>query len=80
LEAVESAAGSHEDGLSTLIGAAIIRPICGRYASFLPVEALASFGTVNLLPNLAPSWNVAPTQGAAVVRRHPDTGGAISTC
>jgi putative SOS response-associated peptidase YedK len=50
--------------------------MCGRYASFLPAEAIARiFGTVNPLPNLAPSWNVAPTQGAAVVRRHPDTGG-----
>jgi hypothetical protein len=29
---------------------------------------------VSPLPNLAPSLNVAPTQGAAVVRRHPDTG------
>jgi putative SOS response-associated peptidase YedK len=50
--------------------------MCGRYASFLPAEATArAFGTVNPLPNLAPSWNVAqPTQGAAVVRRHPDTG------
>ena len=48
--------------------------MCGRYASFLPAEALVwMFGTV---PNLAPSWNVAPTQDAAVVRRHPDT----STC
>jgi putative SOS response-associated peptidase YedK len=25
------------------------------------------------LPNLAPSWNVAPTQSALVVRRHPET-------
>jgi putative SOS response-associated peptidase YedK len=25
-------------------------------------------------PNLAPSWNVAPTSDAAVVRRHPETG------
>jgi putative SOS response-associated peptidase YedK len=50
--------------------------MCGRCASFLPAEAIARiFGTVNPLPNLAPSWNVAPTQGAAVVRRHPDTGG-----
>jgi putative SOS response-associated peptidase YedK len=31
------------------------------------------FGTVNPLPNLAPSWNVAPTQSALVVRRHPET-------
>ena len=48
--------------------------MCGRYASFLPAEAMTRiFGTVNPLPNLAPSWNVAPTQDAAVVRRHPDT-------
>jgi putative SOS response-associated peptidase YedK len=53
-----------------------IRTMCGRYASFLPAEAIARmFGTVNPLPNFAPSWNVAPTQDAAVVRRHPDTGG-----
>jgi hypothetical protein len=37
-------------------------PLCGRYASFLPAEAMARiFGTVNTLPNLAPSWSVAPT-------------------
>lgn len=49
--------------------------MCGRYASFLPAEALARiFGTANPLPNFAPSWNVAPTQDAAVVRRHPQTG------
>jgi hypothetical protein len=35
--------------------------MCGRYASFLPAEAIARiFGTTNPLPNLAPSWNVAP--------------------
>jgi putative SOS response-associated peptidase YedK len=44
--------------------------MCGRYASFLPAEAMARiFGTVNPLPNLAPSWNVAPTNDLAVVRR-----------
>jgi putative SOS response-associated peptidase YedK len=49
--------------------------MCGRYASFLPGEAVARlFHTVNPLPNLAPSWNVAPTQSAMVVRRHPETG------
>ena len=37
-------------------------PPGGRYASFLPAEAMARiFGTVNPLPNLAPSWSVAPT-------------------
>jgi hypothetical protein len=45
--------------------------------SFLPAEAIARiFGTVKPLPDLAPFWNVAqPTQGAAVVHRHPVTGG-----
>jgi putative SOS response-associated peptidase YedK len=43
--------------------------MCGRYASFLPAEAIARiFGTVNPLPN------VAPTNDCAVVRRHPQTG------
>jgi SOS response associated peptidase (SRAP) len=58
------------------IGAANDPPMCGRYPSFLPAEAIARiFGTVNPLPNLAPSCNVAPTQAAAVVRRNPDKGG-----
>jgi putative SOS response-associated peptidase YedK len=33
-----------------------------------------TFRTVNPLLNLEPSWNVAPTQLAPVVRRHPETG------
>jgi putative SOS response-associated peptidase YedK len=49
--------------------------MCGRYASFLPPEAIARFfRTVNPLPNLPPSWNVAPTQQAMVARRHSETG------
>ncbi len=49
--------------------------MCGRYASFLPAEALAQmFGTVNPLPNWEPNWNMAPTQSAPVVRLHPQTG------
>jgi putative SOS response-associated peptidase YedK len=49
--------------------------MCGRYAAFLPAEAVARlFHTVNATPNVAPSWNVAPTQDAMVVRRHPKTG------
>jgi putative SOS response-associated peptidase YedK len=54
--------------------------MCGRYASFLPAEALAKlFGTVNPLPNPEPTWNMAPTLDAPVVRlskdgqRHLDT-------
>jgi putative SOS response-associated peptidase YedK len=43
--------------------------MCGRYASFLPAEALARiFGTVNPLPNLEITWNMAPTRDAPVVR------------
>ncbi len=49
--------------------------MCGRYAAFLPAEAVARlFHTVNPVPNLPPSWNVAPSQEAMVVRRHPGTG------
>jgi hypothetical protein len=33
-----------------------------------------TFRAVNPLLNLEPSWNVAPTQMAPVVRRHPETG------
>ncbi len=48
--------------------------MCGRYASFLPAEALARlFRTANPLPNFAPSWNIAPSQAAPVVRLHPET-------
>jgi putative SOS response-associated peptidase YedK len=48
--------------------------MCGRYASFLPPELIARlFGTTNPLPNLKPTWNMAPTMDAPVVRRHPET-------
>src|SRR5262245_23949721 len=51
--------------------------MCGRYASFLPPEAILRYfhiHTANPIPNVAASWNVAPTQDAMVVRRHPQTG------
>ncbi|MCB8878457.1 SOS response-associated peptidase [Acidisoma silvae] len=50
--------------------------MCGRYASFRSAEAIkALFRTVNSLPEGArPSWNIAPSQPALVVRRHPETG------
>lgn len=52
-----------------------LRPMCGRYASFLPAEHIARlFRTVNPTPNVPPSWNVAPSQDAMVVRRHPESG------
>ena len=48
--------------------------MCGRYASFLPAEALRSmFHTVNPTPNWEPTWNMAPTRHAPVVRLHPET-------
>jgi len=48
--------------------------MCGRYAFFLPPEAVARlFLTTNALPSIGPSWNVAPSQQAMVVRRHPET-------
>jgi putative SOS response-associated peptidase YedK len=43
--------------------------MCGRYASFLPTEFIAHlFVTVNPLPKLALTWNMAPTMEAPVVR------------
>ncbi|MSO90172.1 MAG: SOS response-associated peptidase [Acetobacteraceae bacterium] len=48
--------------------------MCGRYASLLPTEALrAVFRTVNPPPNSAPSWNMAPSRLAPVIRLHPET-------
>jgi putative SOS response-associated peptidase YedK len=39
--------------------------MCGRYASFLPAEALARlFETKGPVPNLEPTWNMAPTKDA----------------
>jgi putative SOS response-associated peptidase YedK len=47
--------------------------MCGRFASTLPLEQLAHlFAITEPPPNAAPSWNVAPTQAAVVVRRRPE--------
>ena len=47
--------------------------MCGRYASFLPAVAIANiFGTINPLPNIAPTWKMAPTMDAPVVRLSRD--------
>ncbi|MFL5258004.1 MAG: SOS response-associated peptidase [Rhodopila sp.] len=49
--------------------------MCGRYAVFLPADAIvALFKTTGPTPNWAPTWNMAPTRDAPVVRRHPETG------
>ena len=48
--------------------------MCGRYVVATPPEELQRlFGTVNDLPNFAPTWNMAPTRQAPVVRLHPET-------
>ncbi len=49
--------------------------MCGRFVQTMPADVMRQlFRTAGALPNLAPSWNVAPTQSAPVVRRHPETG------
>jgi len=49
--------------------------MCGRFAAQLPAELVARlFRTSGPLPNIAPNWNVAPTQDALVVRRNHDSG------
>jgi putative SOS response-associated peptidase YedK len=49
--------------------------MCGRYASFLPPELIARlFRTTNATPNYKPTWNLAPTDDALVVRRANNDG------
>ena len=49
--------------------------MCGRYASKNSAEDLAErFHVTGRLPRLSPSWNIAPSQEAPVIRRHPQTG------
>ena len=49
--------------------------MCGRFVSQLPAELIARlFAAEGTLPNTPPSWTVAPTDAALVVRRHPQTG------
>lgn len=49
--------------------------MCGRYVASTPPQELARiFGTINAVPNLEPTWNMAPTRMGPVVRRHPQTG------
>ena len=48
--------------------------MCGRFASSLPADEMRRlFQIMGELPNVEPSWNIAPSQRAAVVRRHPET-------
>jgi putative SOS response-associated peptidase YedK len=49
--------------------------MCGRFASTLSADLLRRlFATEDEAPNLPASWNIAPSQDALVVRRHPTTG------
>ena len=49
--------------------------MCGRFAAQLPPEFIRRlFRTNGDVPNIAASWNVAPTQPAMVVRLNRDTG------
>ena len=49
--------------------------MCGRYAVHVSADTVrALFYTTGPLVNLAPSWNVAPTMAAPVVRVHPRSG------
>jgi putative SOS response-associated peptidase YedK len=49
--------------------------MCGRYTAFRSIDEIRRiFGTVNAAPNFPPTWNMAPTRLAPVVRRHPQSG------
>jgi putative SOS response-associated peptidase YedK len=49
--------------------------MCGRYASTRSLDELRQiFATLNPVPDFAPTWNMAPTRLAPVVRRHPQSG------
>jgi putative SOS response-associated peptidase YedK len=48
--------------------------MCGRFASKLSAEFIRQLFKAEGSPNLPPSWNLAPSQDALVVRRHPETG------
>lgn len=49
--------------------------MCGRFASSLPAAEMARLFTIlGELPNPRPTWNLAPSQSAPIVRRHPQTG------
>ena len=48
--------------------------MCGRYSITTAPEALRRLFEFHNLPNLAPRYNVAPTQAAPIVRRTEDGG------
>lgn len=48
--------------------------MCGRYLLTTPVDALAALFGFQGRPNLAPRWNIAPTQEALVIQPGADGG------
>jgi hypothetical protein len=67
--------GTEIDGFHLSGNALIFLPMCGRFSSTLSAELVRRlFSTEGDLPYLVPSWNLAPSQYAMVVRRHPETG------
>lgn len=50
--------------------------MCGRYQLNRPPAEIARWMGIRtgVLPNVGPRYNIAPTQTAPVVRRHPETG------
>jgi putative SOS response-associated peptidase YedK len=53
----------------------MLRTMCGRIVFHSPVDEIRDlFGTVNPPPNVPPTWNMAPTRLAPVVRLHPQSG------
>ena len=55
------------EDISVLAGATM-RDMCGRYAFFSPADAIKRTFRVELVPELEPRYNVAPTQDVPVVR------------
>ncbi len=48
--------------------------MCGRFVVTLPPDAIARlFRTHGPVPNLAATWNLAPTRDAPAIRLHPET-------
>ncbi|MGY6627307.1 MAG: SOS response-associated peptidase [Oceanicaulis sp.] len=52
--------------------------MCGRYVIALSVDQLRALFECEDRPNLAPSWNAAPTQALPVVRRGADGAARLS--
>lgn len=46
--------------------------MCGRYVLHRPIDELRTiFAAMGDMPNFPPSWNIAPTQSALVLRIAP---------